>query len=214
MTQSTATFSAFAPAQEDAKLLPRLNCLGYIGSVGEAKISQSGVFVVQPITIEGVQGGKKGFVNFLYRPEFLRPGFNPTSLKAEENGMSLWYVYKMHIAGTNSLSTLAGIAGTEENFNQLAAKIQSAIEGIEDVDVPPVVQGILQEFATEVNPEIGFFSSQKMEATGNKTDKGTKEKRPVAGQREVSGYFYPGPDSDKRNLADANKGRSVMAYEA
>jgi len=213
MSTNTATSSAFAPAIEDARELPKLNCLGYVGSVGEAKISQSGVYIVQPITIEPTQGGKKGFVNFLYRPEWLRPGFNPASLKAEENGNSLFTVYKMHVAGTNNLSTLAGIAGSDANFNLLAGQLQAAIEGVDDANVPATVTAILQEFISENTPEIGYYSSQKMEATGEMN--GTRKvKRAVAGQREITGYFYPGADSDKRNVADAAKGRSVMAYDA
>ncbi len=230
-TNTQETFTGFASAQEDTRELPKLNCIGRIGSVGEAKVSANGVYVVQPITIEPTEAGKKGYVNLLYRPDWLRPGFDPRSLEGDG---TLGIVYKMHIGGARDknsgkitqLSTIAGLAGSEENFNALAGKIFSAVASIpevNDADEPNVVsekteafirtvQETLTEFVNENNPDIGYYSVQKRQDTGELDANGKKVKVPVAGQREVNGFFFPNRESHKRNFANAASGKSVMAY--
>lgn len=216
----TSTFSAFAPAVEESRELPKLNCLGHLGAIGDAHITASGVYARIPFVIEPTQGGKKGFGGILFRPEWLRPGFNPASLNAEDNGKTLHIVYKINIACNNQVSVLQGLSGSEENFNTLAAQIQSAIQDLPS-DTPEetavfisTVRDVIAEFASEVSPEVGYFSGQKMEDSGEKKPSGAKLKRPVAGQREIVGYFLPSADSHKRNEADAAKGKSVMAYSS
>ena len=201
------TSFGFAAATEEARLLPKLACLGFIESVGTAKVSASGVYIYQPFKIGATQGGKKSFAGLCYRPEWLRPGFDPESLKAETNGNTLFTVYKMNIAGSNSLSALAGFAGSEDNFAQLAANIQSGIEGVDDSEVMATVENILRDFTNDTAQEVGYYSVQKKE-------KGADGKKvAVPGNREIGGYFYPGPEADKRHESEAAKQKLVLAYE-
>ena len=197
----------FAAAAEEVQVLPKLACYGFIEEIGEARVSKSNVYIYQPFTIGSTQAGKKTFAGLCYRPEWLRPGFDPESLKAEENGSTLFTVYKMNIAGSNSLSALAGLAGSEENFGALAAKIQQDIEGRDDSEVMAIVENSLREFVLEVGPEIGYYSVQKKE----KGDDG--KKFAVAGKRELGGWFWPGSEADKRHVAEAAKGKLTLAYE-
>ena len=201
------TSFGFAAATEEARTLPKLACLGFIESVGEAKVSSSGVYIYQPFVIGASQAGKKTFAGLCYRPEWLRPGFNPDSLKAEPNGSTLFTVYKMNIAGSNSVSALAGFAGSEENFQALAAAIQEGIADKDDSEVMATVEDILRNFASENVQEIGYYSVQKTEkdAEGKKV--------PVSGKRELGGWFFPGPEADKRHQAEAAKGKLQLAYE-
>jgi hypothetical protein len=201
------TSFGFAAATEEARLLPKYACLGFIEAVGEAKVTKSGTYIYQPFTIGATQAGVKSFAGLCYRPEWLRPGFDPESLKAEPNGNTLFLVYKMNIAGSNSLSALAGFAGSEENFGQLAANIQTAIADLDDADVMATVENVLREFTNETNQEIGYYSVQKKE-------KGADGKKvPVAGNREIGGWFYPGPESAKYQASEAAKGKLEVRYE-
>ena len=201
------TSFGFAAARNEVKELPKLACIGFIESVGESKVSGSGIYIWQPFTIGATQGGKKSFAGLCYRPEWLRPGFDPESLKAEPNGNTLFTVYKMNIAGSNSLSALAGFAGSEDNFNQLAANIQAAIADKGDDEVMATVEAILREFANETAQEVGYYSVQKKE-------KGADGKKVlVEGKREIGGWFHPGPEADKRHAQDAAKGKLTLAYE-
>ncbi len=218
------TFTGFASTFEETRELPRLNCIGRVTSVGEGKVSANGTYVVQPLTIEGTEAApSKSFVNLLYRPEWLVEGFDPRSL--EGDGTS-GIVYKMHIGGARDknsgkitqVSTIAGIAGSEDNFNQLAGKIFSATKGQDFstaeklADFITVVSGVISEFVNETAPEVGFYSSQKKKETGEVDASGRKVKVADPGKREVSGYFFVNAESDKRNADSAAKGKSVQAY--
>ena len=201
------TSFGFAAATEEARLLPKYACIGFIEAVGTAKVSKSGTYIYQPFTLGATQAGVKSFAGLCYRPEWLRPGFDPESLKAEPEGNTLFTVYKMNIAGSNSLSALAGFAGSEENFNQLAANIQSGIDGLDDSEVMATVENILREFVNETNQEVGYYSVQKKE-------KGADGKKvPVPGNREIGGWFYPGAEADKRHASEAAKGKLEVRYE-
>ena len=206
MSNTQNTFG-FAAATEEARLLPKYACLGRIESVGTAKIAKSGVYIYQPFVLGATQAGVKSFAGLCYRPEWLRPGFDPESLKAEPNGNTLFTVYKMNISGSNSLSALAGFAGSEANFNQLAANIQSGIEGVDNSEVMATVENILRDFTNEAAQEVGYYSVQKKE-------KGADGKKVlVPGNREIGGWFYPGQEADKRHASEAAKGKLEVRYE-
>lgn len=201
------------------ELLPKLNCMGRVSSVGEAHITASGTYARIPMTIDPIAGGQKGFIGFLFHPSWLVPGFNPESLAAEPNGKTLQIVYKLNVSCSNQPSLLQGVAGTAENFGTLAAQIQGAIEGLkyETPDEQAVfistVRDVIAEFVQEVAPEVGYFLVQKLEDSGELKPNGSKLKLPVAGKREVGGFFLPSVSAHKRNEADAAKQKSIMAYD-
>lgn len=107
--------------ESEADFKPSLLCVGTVGEVGDAKISESEQYVVQPIKIEALDAGKSQTVYFLYRPEWLTAGFKPHSLKKTNKGAH--FVYSKNIASKDSLSVLRGLAGTKEGFNDLANQL-------------------------------------------------------------------------------------------
>lgn len=130
-------------AAEAAKL-PKLVCVGRVADVLDAKVSESQKYIVQPIQIEALGSGRNYRANFLYRPEQLRPGFNPKSYKAEmeaADAESVITVYRRNIlaedSGKSQPSLLRGLSGSDEVFGTLAHRLLSlpevTLEGVTEV---------------------------------------------------------------------------------
>jgi hypothetical protein len=104
----------------EARPKPTLICVGNVTEVGDGYISgKSGTdYVVIPITIEALDGGKRAKVYFTHRPEWLTAGFKPYLLQREAPGA--YFVYSKNISSEDEFSLLRGLAGSEEAFVQLS----------------------------------------------------------------------------------------------
>lgn len=190
-----------------ADVLPRLGCTGYVSQIIDVKTTAKGVYDMARVKVEPYESGRSVIVNVLYQPEWLDGNFDPDSLKEEANGESLFSVYRMHIASRQGLSTLAGLAGSEENFNALADALISS----EDKS-PEAVKMILSDFFRENGGEIGYVLKQRTRNTEELDDNG-KPIKVLENGYEVGEFFYPTEDAKKRLAKRANDGKLVLAFE-
>lgn len=201
--------------------MPNLVCIGYVSTVGDAKVSSSDKYIVQPLTIDGLESARNTKVQLLYKPEWLTENFNPESLNDFEDGKSMHFVYSQHIRQRGGLSTLRGIAGSQEGFDTLS----NAILNIPVTKDPEVFMRAVQEVITEfVNnntesdgtpKKIGYVLSQKsskvLDSNGNpvKNDAGkfeyVREK-----QYQVSRYFDVTEEQLKREINAAQKSPNTI----
>ncbi len=196
-----STFTPFLAAP--VEVLPKLACIGYVESIKDGAHTKKGVYEIVGFKLAPTESGKVAFGNFLYRPEWLVGGFDPSTLAEFENAKSLTTVYRMNICGTKELSVLAGIAGSQDAFYQLAGQLQS----IEGEVTPEAVTAVLRDFVRENSPEIGYILKQKSvknEETG---------KYDLEDGYELGGFFYPTEDEKKRLAKAAAAGKMVLTFE-
>ena len=168
---TTTTENSLTFASAEAKAMPTLICVGTVEEVGNAKVSSSEKYIVQPIKIAGLDAGRSQTVYFLYRPEWLVAGFSPRKLK--EQDASAHFVYSKNIAGEDDLSVLHGLAGSEKKFEALAHELLSLPVDTE-IGGPTMesVEATLRTFfANNVGPDgnaqkIGYILQQDSEKTG------------------------------------------------
>lgn len=199
---STAT-QTLGFQEASVEKLPRLACVGTVTEVGEGKLSEAGVYIVQPITIRGTGAGRGVRLNLLYRPEWLDVTFNPNKLEEEyEGGKSLLSVYRRNIATKGGISALKGLAGSEEAFNTLAAALLTA----EDKSIQGVQQ-VLRDFflSTNEDVEIGYILKQRQQKVTN-PETGETEYELTNGY-EVGEWFFNTEENRKRLVARAAKTR-------
>ncbi|MEN6587810.1 MAG: hypothetical protein ABFE02_17350 [Sulfuricella sp.] len=164
--------------------MPTLANVGYVSDLGEPKATESGTYVNQPITIEGIGGSRGIRVNLLYRPEWFVEGFNPDELEKIEGGSGMLFVYRKNIAARGSLSVLAGLCGSDEVFAALQGQI---------LDLPEVtaeaVHDVLQAALIDGNaPNFGYTLKQKRTKTGVGED--GKNVSALENQYEVDQFWY------------------------
>jgi hypothetical protein len=216
---SAATKSPFVEALVAKK--PILLCIGYVDEVGECKESESGQYLVQKIHIAPVGPGRGAYPNFLFRPEWLRPGYDPKSLSSVKGGDKMLFVYRNNIAGYKSTSVLKGLSGSEERYAELASRLQ----GLATVD-PESVQATLKSFLVDEVQEdpvlIGYDLVQGKDDTGETDDKGKKIK--VLNDRyEVGDWWFATEENKKKkraaaaasakNLKEGERPRVLVAFE-
>lgn len=190
-----------APEVEE---LPRLACLGYIAKVKDGVVSTKGLYSMVPFEISPMESGKKAFGNFLFRPEWLEPGYNPDQMKQYDEPLckSMTTVYRMNIAVKGSVPLLAGIAGSEDDYYELAARLQS----IEGQKTPDVVAETIREFVNEVNPTVGYILKQK----SKKNDEGKYE---LENGYEIGNWFWPTEEARAGLAKSAANGKLVLTFE-
>lgn len=152
-----------------APILPTLYCVGTIGKVNDAKISKSGNYATIGIEIMAKGAGKNHSVWFTFHPGWLNYEFDANDLEGREGSPDL--VYRSNVVAETGLSTLQGLAGSEENFFDLCESL-SNIEFDESFtedqqkEYLKKVTAVFKKFQKEVNPLIGYTLSQKNEKIG------------------------------------------------
>lgn len=196
-----STFSPFLAAP--VEILPALACIGTVETVKDGKqCAAPSIYAMVSMSLSPNESGKKAFVNFMFHPSWLESGYDPKELGQYENAKGLRFTYRKNICGSSDLSILAGISGSEENFHQLAGKLQALEE-----KTPENVSEVIREFVNENNSEVGYILTQK-QAKNEETGK----YEPADGY-EVGEWFYP-TDENKRKLAKrAANGKLSLTFE-
>lgn len=209
---STSTQTSFAGFQEAAvQKIPSLAVIGKVSEVQDGKLSQSANYVVQPVKLEGSGAGRNATVFLLYRPEWLRAGFDPSSLEQYgDEGRSMTHVYRRNIAVKGGISTLKGLAGSDEGFGTLA----SQIIGLADNSIANV-QNVLREFLTVTNEQvqIGYVLKQRKDKAGE--DDNGKTIYELANGYEVGEFFFVNAENIKKlkQRAARSKGEFVLTFD-
>lgn len=190
-------------AEAEAQRLPTLFCIGYVSQVGDAKVSESGKYILQNLVVSPLGPGRMAFVRIMYRPEWLKPGFDPKSFKTLKDGSGMEFVYRSNIAGHDSVSNLKGLSGSDERFADLGARLQN----LSDVN-PDTVKKVLTDFFTVEEGEapfaIGYDLRQGKDDTGEVNDKGKKIK--VLNNRyEVGSWWFVTDKTKAAKRKQANK---------
>lgn len=200
--------------EASARRMPTLACIGSVAAIGTGKISGSGKYIVQPIELGSLEAGKDLRLNFLYKPEWLSPGFDPDSLEEVEGGDSMLSVYRRHISGRGALSNLSGIAGTDERFEALSGALLSQ----EPVTVEGTEQ-ILNDFFFGQDAEdvtIGYIAKQQSTRTDDIDPKTGKNVYVLENRYEVSSFFRFDEKTIKSlaNRANKSNGKFRLTFEA
>jgi len=200
--------SRIIAAQADIK--PRLYCVGTITDVKEAKPTESQTYINQSFGITG-EGASPNFnVMLLYRPEWLKPGFNP---KTDLPDSKTQFVFGRNISKHGNVSILQGLTGQEE----AAAELEDLLLSLPpDSDGDPTVEDIskvLNKFF-EKTRTIGYVLKQKTSVTGDLDDKG-KPVRVLENGYEIDNLFFPTADKLKalKKSAEKSDGKSRAMYE-
>jgi len=189
---STAVEGLLSFREAAAADMPKLVCVGYVDAVGDGKVSESGKYIVQPISLAAYGAGRRARVNFLYRPEWIVPAFDPNTIAEmvddDEEAKKILSVYRRNINGRGSISTLRGLAGSDVGFERLSHRILSlpdaSIEG---------VQMVLTEFFEERqqsgSPEIGYVLKQQATRTDQIDEESGKAIWIKENRYEVDSFF-------------------------
>lgn len=141
--------------------MPDLACVGLVKKVGEAYLSEKGVYHVLPLEVKANYGGRDGMFFFLFQPRWFEQGFDPQDLLREEKAGKLYGVYRRQIADEARPSVLQAIMG--EEFDKLAEAFDDAPEA-----TPEVIEEILREFLT--GREVGYIMTQRKDEDGALTE--------------------------------------------
>lgn len=204
---STSPFAS-VPVQK----LPGLACKGIVSEVPEVKATESGDYYMTRIKIQGLEGSKDVVLNLLFRPEWLRPGFDPikelqplvdsADPVVAKRGNSFMAVYKNNIGGTNSQpSNLKGlVGGTDESLIKFAeardvmynAKNSGkTAEEAEDLSSDEI-HGLLSKFLlqTQGGKVLGYTLKQANQKTDDVDDNG-KPIYELRSNYEIANWFVP-----------------------
>ena len=226
MSEDTQQLLSFQEAS--AADMPRRVCVGTVGEVGEPHPSKNeknpGRYIVQPISIDPMGSGTAITVYFLYRPEWLQPGFNPRSIadqfddspEGKKDAEGVLSVYRSNIAGKGSISTLRGLCGSEEAFTKLAHRLLS----LEDTSNMEAVADVLRTFFSEDNQGvmIGYVLQQQSTKT-DEVDPDTGKNVYVKENRyqiaRKNGWFEYSEKAIERykKAAEKSQGRMLVTYD-
>lgn len=223
---SSPASPGFKSAQAAEK--PTLACIGRVSSFGDCGITDSGNYLKQAIQLDGYGAGPNQRLTFLYRPEWLVPGFDSAVYEGSDEPDAKTYLgfYRKNIAEDEGVSTLLGLCGgaTEDGiaaFNELAGKlfaldIQSYIDrGAEGIkEIPGVVKACLVDFFENqetAGKRIGYILRQQQQKTDETDDNGKAiYKRlkyyEVSDGFGTSGFFTP--DEKGRKAQESRAARS------
>jgi hypothetical protein len=177
--------SSFGFAEASVQKLPSLACIGYVDVVADGKVSESGKYIVQGITLRGFGPSRGCSTNLLYRPEWISATFNPDSLNEfGDEGQKMLAVYRRNIAVRDGISALKGLAGSEERYQALAQKLLTLPAVTE-----ATVSDVLKEFFSGDQFEIGYVLRQRKNKTGE-TDENGKDVYELTNGYEVQEYFF------------------------
>lgn len=225
-------------AQAKTPKLPELACKGVITEVPEAKLTASEDYYMIRVKIQGIDGSKDVTVNFLFRPEWLTPGFDPVSFETLINssepevakrGRAFDTVYRNNVGGSNSqISHLKGFCGANDEALNKFGELRDALyakknagktaEDAEDL-TGDEIQGLLSKFVMQVQGSkvLGYVLKQATQ----KTDEMDDNDKPVYELRsnyEVKNYYLPSEKMHasfvKRAKAAVPAGSFKIAYQA
>lgn len=208
MSSKTLTETGFA--LPSAKPMPRLACLGSKIELSEPKVSQSGKFIVQPISISGLGAAPRARLSLLYRPEWLQPGFRPNELQHVEGGDALLFVYRRNIAARGEVAHLYGLcACDDELYSELAQRLFE----LKDPH-PSNIAEVMQAFFDEKDPVVGYILRQQKSDTGE-TDENGRKIYVLEPYYEIDSFFKPDKDNLKRlrKRAEKSNGRFRVTFD-
>lgn len=192
---ATQTQQKLGFASPTAAKLPQIACIGKVDEVCEGHTAKSGLYYVQQVNLSGTGANRSARCYFCYRPEWMKVEFEPNSLKGEKGP---YFVYTHHVMpekGSSEITTLQGLAGSEDRFNEFAARLLSIPQNTDEEKENLVanVQAIFQSFLIDEGADtpIGYKMKQSTEDTGEVNEKGYKIKVPLAGKYELGSFFYP-----------------------
>lgn len=214
---STATQENLGFQEAKIAKVPSLACIGTVGEVGEGKISSTGSYVVQPISLRANGPGRGTRLNLLYQFDWLVRGFDPASLDEYENGASMLSVYRRNIAVKDGISNLKGLAGSDAAYQTLGSlllteQVRATYKSTEEEKANAIeaIQNILREFLMVTNEEtlVGYVLKQRKEKTvDSETGKTTYE---LASGYEVGEWFFTTPESIKKVKLRADRSKDGM----
>ena len=201
---------------------PTLVCVGTVGEVEEGYLSpKSEKYIVQPISIDALEGGRNTKVFLLYRPEWFVKGFKPKTLEdVDGRGKGLHWVYANHIRNDDKMSFLRGLTGSNEAFKILMNDLVS-LPLDEETQLPLIsdITGIFQEFfssnidSTGQPVKIGYVLEQQRAKTGEVDDNG-KDIYRLENRYQVKSFFDPTTKNLKswENRIAKSEGRFLLCY--
>lgn len=169
MSTEVATREKRGFKKMQAPILPTLYCVGKVAKVNDVRLSKSGNYATGCIEILGQGAGKNHKVWFTFHPAWLDFDFDANILEGKEGSPDL--VYRSNIVAEKGLSTLQGIAGSEENFMDLCEAL-SNVDYDENMDEAAQkvyfkkVTSALKKFFEEKQPLIGYTLAQRNEKIG------------------------------------------------
>lgn len=187
-------------AEPPAGEMPSLVCVGSVTAIADGKVTEvkrdadgdeKPNYQMNIISISGLGAGRSTKVNLLYRPEWLRPGFDlneQLEVLKPSQAKAIRFVYENNLRapeGSKIVPVLQGLAGNRENYAVLANRLlrldEITLENVTDV---------LRTFLIDegYGEEIGYVLKQKEELTGEKDENGRPERRKTA-YYEVSKFF-------------------------
>ena len=222
---SSPASPGFKSAQAAEK--PTLSCIGRVSSFGDCGITDSGNYLKQQIQLDGYGAGPNQKFTFLYRPEWLVPGFDSSVYEGSEDKDAKTYLsfYRKNIAEDDGVSTLLGLCGgaTEDGiaaFNELAGilfglDIQSYIDrGAEGIkEIPGVVKAALVDFFENhenAGKRVGYILRQQQEKTEETDENGKNIYKRLKYYEDsdgfgTSGFYTPDEKGRKAQVSRAAK---------
>lgn len=221
-----ATQTGFARAEIAEK--PQIVCLGRIEEVPDAKVTQDGKGDYYNIRIKlAGEGGSPGVThNFLYRADWFTPGFDPKKLRdlvnaaGEEIGPKIYDQYRRNVNGPqSSISTLQGMCGSEEGFQEFDTKRVLAFAEVQKAGrsefTAQEIRDLLKDFLLNDHEgqTLGYKLKQRSDKVSvNENGKGVYE---LQDGYELGAYFYPTDEAIKRfvSAVEKSKGKLIMGFE-
>lgn len=124
----------FAPAS--AKDQPIQICAGAVSTLQLAGPTKSGKYINQKIDLTGYGATTPQTVSFLYRPEWLKAGFQPDVFYKDYEGANGYvFVYGKNIASRDEMSTLKGLCGgDDQKFSVIADALLAIGDSLDPSD--------------------------------------------------------------------------------
>lgn len=176
--------------------IPTLACIGYVSEVGQMKETEDKGdgkpnYCMIPITLTPFEGGKKKVVNFLFRPEWFVPDFDPNKDIKEQWGDQAngpLFVYRRSFGTNSTIGVLTGIAGgSQQAGDALYDAIQVATgNGTHPEDVVDILRDNIIGDGEEDGKILGYIVSQQSRRVKNDND---QWETVYTDQTEVSGFW-------------------------
>jgi hypothetical protein len=224
---STSTETTLTFPKSEARPMPTLICVGTVGEVSDGYVSdKSGnSYVVIPIALDPLDGGRRTKVYFTHRPEWLVHTFKPHILKREN--ASAYFVYEKNITSENDYSLLRGLAGSQDAFVELSdILLRLPVDADLGGPTPESVSEALRTYftnnvdATGQIRKIGY--ELKQQSVKILADDGTPEIDPETGKPaklltknyNVNSYWDVTEKGIKKmvNRANGSQGDVIMTY--
>jgi hypothetical protein len=205
-------------------LKPAKICAGRVTAVGDAYLSKpkpnggGEKYYVVKITLTALGAGTDKDIWFLFRPEY----FNAAMTRADLNDMAeadkgVYRMYEQHICTSEEgkKSTLQGLAGSQEAFNELASRLLAI--GVDAIaEQPTLVSDVLRQFFIEENPQaiVGYVLGQQTEKTDEIDPETGKNIYVPSKWLEVKSYWEVNDKTlaAKARLAEKSPSRYTLCY--